>query len=66
MKIALILSPEIKESRDPDIQWKIELLTCFLLFWTHWLLSARNHCMMSNIPELRFNSHYVMVCSDAF
>lgn len=40
MKAVLILSPEIKPSRDPDNQWKNELLTCFLLFWTHLSLAA--------------------------
>lgn len=29
MKVALILSLVIKQSRDPVVQWKNELLTCF-------------------------------------
>lgn len=31
-----------------------------------WLLSASHHCVMSNIPEFLFNSHYGMVYRDAF
>jgi len=49
MKAALILSPEIKQSRDPDIQWKNELLTCFLLFGTLFALAAFSQLLLHDI-----------------